>query len=468
MIFLEQSAHQTIKIGPFVDSTDGVTPETGLTISQADVRLTKMSGDFAQKANTSAAAHDENGWYDCIFNGVDVATLGSLEVSVQESGALPYWKEFMVVSTEVYDSLFGTSYLDALLVNTDHVINSISIRPTTGTAVDIKSLGGNGNGIFIQGNGLAAGISCLGGVTGNGITCTGGNTSGHGLELIAANGAGNGTGLKTTGSGVDGHGIHATAGTISGGIGLLAESPTLHGARFTSTGGNGQGLRLKGDGTGNGLISVGGASGTGFVSDITGDITGTIDTCTTNTDMRGTDNALLAASAPTNFGSMGINSTGNVAISWGQVGSAASTVGLSNTTVGVTTVNTDMRGTDNAGTAATLTQMQGAGFDSATDSLKSIRDRGDAAWTTGAGGTTSATVIATRNWNFATRVLTANDNLENLEVDMTKIANSAVSETSNGNLAGNFSTFYDNADAVTIKTVDDVGGGAATVGPNIR
>ena len=32
-----------------------------------------------------------------------------------------------------------------------------------------------------------------------------------------------------------------------------------------------------------------------------------------------------------------------------------------------------------------ITLMQGAGFDSATDSLKSIRDRGDAAWT-GKGG----------------------------------------------------------------------------------
>lgn len=37
-----------------------------------------------------------------------------------------------------------------------------------------------------------------------------------------------------------------------------------------------------------------------------------VDTCTTNTDMRGTDNALLAASAPTNFSSMTISGSGVV------------------------------------------------------------------------------------------------------------------------------------------------------------
>ena len=35
----------------------------------------------------------------------------------------------------------------------------------------------------------------------------------------------------------------------------------------------------------------------------------TIGTCTTNTDMRGTDSALLASSAPTNFGDLAITAT---------------------------------------------------------------------------------------------------------------------------------------------------------------
>lgn len=45
----------------------------------------------------------------------------------------------------------------------------------------------------------------------------------------------------------------------------------------------------------------------GAVSNVT-----TVATTTTNSDMRGTDNALLASSAPSNFGSLGINSSGHI------------------------------------------------------------------------------------------------------------------------------------------------------------
>lgn len=45
--YLKQSTAATIKVGPFLDSTDGDTAETGLTISQADVRLSKNGGNMA-------------------------------------------------------------------------------------------------------------------------------------------------------------------------------------------------------------------------------------------------------------------------------------------------------------------------------------------------------------------------------------------------------------------------------------
>lgn len=46
-----------------------------------------------------------------------------------------------------------------------------------------------------------------------------------------------------------------------------------------------------------------------------------------------------------------------------------------------------------------------------------------------------------------------------VQADVTKIHGTAITETSAGRIAGNFSTFYDNADAATTQTVDDVGGG---------
>ena len=47
--WLKQSTAVDIALGPFVDAADGVTPETALTIAQADVRLKKNAGAWAQK-----------------------------------------------------------------------------------------------------------------------------------------------------------------------------------------------------------------------------------------------------------------------------------------------------------------------------------------------------------------------------------------------------------------------------------
>ena len=139
--------------------------------------------------------------------------------------------------------------------------------------------------------------------------------------------------------------------------------------------------------------------------------------------------------------------------------------------------NHDISGIDTAGSAgasvtstledtgttlpATLVQMQGQPFDSATDSLRAIRDRGDAAWTT-ATSTTASNMRGTDN------AFTAASAAAGITADMIKIDGVALTETSDGNLATNFSTFYDNADAATAKVVDDVGGGAASVPPSIR
>ena len=110
--WLRQSTAVDIGIGPFVDSTDGVTAETALTISQADVRLKKNNGAWAQKNDTNSATHEEAGWYEVPLNTTDTNTLGILLVAVGESGALPVWREFLVVPASIYDALVsGTEWL---------------------------------------------------------------------------------------------------------------------------------------------------------------------------------------------------------------------------------------------------------------------------------------------------------------------------------------------------------------------
>lgn len=111
MPWLKQSTAVTLKIGPFIDEDDGKTAETGLTISQADVRLSKNGANIAQKNESTSCTHDELGYYGCPIDAGDTDTLGTLQLFVHESGALPVWHEFVIVPANVWDSFFSTDKL---------------------------------------------------------------------------------------------------------------------------------------------------------------------------------------------------------------------------------------------------------------------------------------------------------------------------------------------------------------------
>ena len=137
--WLKVSTAITLRMGPFVDSTDGVTPETLLTITQADVRVSKAGAAFAQKNDTGSAVHDENGWYSVPLNTTDTGTVGLLTVAIYESGALPVWRDFMVVPAQVYDSLVGGT--DALQVHANEITNNLITAAAINTgAVDADAL----------------------------------------------------------------------------------------------------------------------------------------------------------------------------------------------------------------------------------------------------------------------------------------------------------------------------------------
>jgi len=119
-IWLKQSTAVTVKLGPFIDEDDGKTAETGLTITQAEVRISKNGGNIIQKDNADALGHDELGVYDCNLSTTDTGTLGRLKVFVHESGAGPVWEHFMVVPANIWDSYFST---DKLQVDINQVAN---------------------------------------------------------------------------------------------------------------------------------------------------------------------------------------------------------------------------------------------------------------------------------------------------------------------------------------------------------
>jgi hypothetical protein len=132
--WIKQSTASTVKLGPFLDDTDGKTPETGLTISQADIRLSKNGGAFAQSNNTAGATHNENGYYDVPLNTTDANTLGTLRVAVSKSGALPVWQDFMVVPANVWDSMFGSAVLNVnVSTMSSAAVDSILDDPVEGS-----------------------------------------------------------------------------------------------------------------------------------------------------------------------------------------------------------------------------------------------------------------------------------------------------------------------------------------------
>jgi hypothetical protein len=157
-IWLKQSTSVDLPIGPFVDATDGVTAETGLTLTQPDIRLKKNAGNWAQKAAAQTLSHEENGWYEVTLDATDTDTLGQLKLAVHESGALPVWADFTVVPANVWDSLFGADRLqvDAVEISGDSAAadnaesffdgtgyaGTNNVIPTVTTATNVTTVNG--------------------------------------------------------------------------------------------------------------------------------------------------------------------------------------------------------------------------------------------------------------------------------------------------------------------------------------
>jgi len=299
---LKQSTAATVKLGPFLDDTDGKTAETGLTISQADIRLSKNGGDFAQTNNSAGATHDENGWYDVPLDATDTNTPGRLIVAVHESGALPVWREFEVVPANVYDSLFSTDKLqvdvtqiggdaqsatdlkdfadtgydpstheiagitatvDANLIQIDGnatngnnatlYLKKLDIQNSDGDAVNIASTGNNGNGVKIAGNGQGKGIygdtiSMSGNVSINGGLYLQ-NTNSYAL-LISSGATGGAPALLINATGT-GHAVRIDAGGDGTHALYLRGGLTSGNAIYAvARGGNSDAVKLEGNGTG--------------------------------------------------------------------------------------------------------------------------------------------------------------------------------------------------------------------------
>ncbi len=132
--FLRQAtASQSRALGPFISSSDFVTPETGLTINATDIKLV-VNGAASANKNSGGGTHRVNGVYGVTFDATDTATVGEMEVSVLVSGALIVFDKFFVVEGAVYDAQYADAAPGYVI---DQPVNSTKFGGTTVTGRDI-------------------------------------------------------------------------------------------------------------------------------------------------------------------------------------------------------------------------------------------------------------------------------------------------------------------------------------------
>lgn len=135
MIYLRQStASQEVPLGYFVDSTDGDTEETGLTIANTDIKIWKAGATTLANKNSGGATHISNGVYYAVLDATDTNTLGSLVIFVHVSGALAVKVDCVVLAANVYDSLIAGS--DLLDVNASQLGGTSQTGNDVGADVD--------------------------------------------------------------------------------------------------------------------------------------------------------------------------------------------------------------------------------------------------------------------------------------------------------------------------------------------
>jgi hypothetical protein len=97
---IQNGQEAIIKLGPFLDARDSKTPLSTLTITPADVLLSKNNGTLTAKSQADNAVYDKKGYYDVKLNTTDttieISDINTLLVVVQITGALPVWKNYRV------------------------------------------------------------------------------------------------------------------------------------------------------------------------------------------------------------------------------------------------------------------------------------------------------------------------------------------------------------------------------------
>lgn len=120
MRFVRTNTATRITVGPFLDKTDGITPEVALTVTACHLTLVVDTGGvptLALDADATASggsndmvhvASDDAGFYDLELTAAQLNYVGRAMLSINDVAThCPVFHELMILPANVYDSLVG-------------------------------------------------------------------------------------------------------------------------------------------------------------------------------------------------------------------------------------------------------------------------------------------------------------------------------------------------------------------------
>jgi hypothetical protein len=114
MIFLEEDAAAEIMVGPFVSETDGVTPQTGINWSNANIEFTKMVGGVPTSsaitdhgvAGVNEIAELQDGYYRIKLTATNLNTAGPAYITFRDDDIfLAVMHSFTIMAAAAYQWL---------------------------------------------------------------------------------------------------------------------------------------------------------------------------------------------------------------------------------------------------------------------------------------------------------------------------------------------------------------------------
>lgn len=142
MRILRENTATRISVGPFLDVTDGITPEVALTVTgihltlmvdDAGVPTLSLDADATASGGANDMVHvtnDDAGMYDLELAAANVNFTGrALLACIDTSEHLPVFHEFQIVSANVYDAIF-----------TDGDVLDVSVTQLGGVAQSLTDL----------------------------------------------------------------------------------------------------------------------------------------------------------------------------------------------------------------------------------------------------------------------------------------------------------------------------------------